>query len=62
MLPWKILKFASQIAGNMYFLFAFASSKFSRIAARLHEEGHFAQDFEMWGHVPPVPPVPTSMI
>ena len=32
------------------------------MASKVHEKEHFAGAFEKWGHVPPVPPVPTSML
>ena len=28
----------------------------SRKETKLHEKGHFAQIFERWGHMPPMPP------
>ena len=63
MVPREILKLrSSEIAGNVYFTRYFASSESSRKATKLHDKGHFVQDFEKCGGpVPLYPPVPTSM-
>ena len=31
------------------------------MTAKVHQKEHFARVSEKWEHVPPVPPIPTSM-
>ena len=50
-----------KLSETCIFLFIFASSKLSRSVTKLHQRGHFARAFEKWGHVPTVPPAPTSI-
>ena len=62
MLIWEILKLRfSEIAGNVYFSIHFCMLKISRRVSKLHEKGDFPESLKSRGHVPPVPPVPTSM-
>ena len=55
MLPLKILKLRSSVE-TCILQVVFASLESSRRATKLHEKGHFAQDFNKWGACAPCAP------